>query len=139
VRASLPVHDPLLARASDLFAAGVDIHGSHDWNVVIKNFIPAYEPLAEPEAARIAFESSPLASVKNWRSPVLLVHADDDRNVPFSETVTLAEALRKQGVAFETLVYPDDVHGFLVHARWAEVFERSADLFDRHLKRSAGE
>jgi dipeptidyl aminopeptidase/acylaminoacyl peptidase len=124
-----------LARASDLFAAGVDIHGCHDWNVVIKNFVPSYEPLAEPEVARRAFESSPLASVKSWRSPVLLVHADDDRNVPFSETVTLAEALRKQGVAFETLVYPDDVHDFLLHARWREIFERSADFFDRHLKR----
>jgi dipeptidyl aminopeptidase/acylaminoacyl peptidase len=123
-----------LARASDLFAAGVDIHGCHDWNVVIKNFQSEYEPLAEPELARRAFESSPMASVKTWRSPVLLVHGDDDRNVPFSETVTLAEALRKQGVSFESLVYPDDVHDFLVHARWVEIFQRSADFFDRHLK-----
>lgn len=27
-----------LVRSSDLFAAGVDMHGVHDWNVVIKNF-----------------------------------------------------------------------------------------------------
>jgi dipeptidyl aminopeptidase/acylaminoacyl peptidase len=51
--------------------------------------------------ARRAFESSPLASVNTWRSPVLLIHGDDDRNVPFSESVDLAEALRKQGVPFE--------------------------------------
>jgi dipeptidyl aminopeptidase/acylaminoacyl peptidase len=124
-----------LARASDLFAAGVDIHGCHDWNVVIKNFVPSYDPLARPEVAKLAFESSPLASVKTWRSPVLLVHGDDDRNVPFSETVTLAEALRKQGVSFETLVFPDEVHDFLVHARWREIFERSSLFFDRTLAR----
>jgi dipeptidyl aminopeptidase/acylaminoacyl peptidase len=124
-----------LARNSDLFAAGVDIHGCHDWNVVIRNFQPEYEPLRVPEAARSAFEASPMASVASWRSPVLLVHGDDDRNVPFSETVTLAEALRKQGVPFETLVFPDEVHGFLLHARWLEVFERSADFLDRHLRR----
>ena len=124
-----------LARSSDLFAAGVDIHGCHDWNVVIQNFQPEYEPLRAPAAAKLAFESSPMASVATWRSPVLLVHGDDDRNVPFSETVTLAEALRKQGVPFETLIFPDDVHSFLRHARWVEAFERAADFLDRHLPR----
>ena len=123
-----------LARNSDLFAAGVDIHGCHDWNVVIKNFEPDYEPLREPAAAKRAFEASPMASVKTWRSPVLLVHADDDRNVPFSETVTLAEALRHQGVAFETLVFPDDVHDFLLHGRWKQIFERGAEFLERHLR-----
>ena len=33
-----------LARASDLFAAGVDIHGVHDWNVGIRTFVPTYDP-----------------------------------------------------------------------------------------------
>jgi dipeptidyl aminopeptidase/acylaminoacyl peptidase len=124
-----------LARNSDLFAAGVDIHGCHDWNVVIRNFQPDYEPLRVPEAAKLAFEASPMASVGSWRSPVLLVHGDDDRNVPFSETVTLAEALRKQGVPFESLIFPDDVHGFLLHAHWLEVFERAAGFLDRQLRR----
>ncbi|MBM3810274.1 MAG: S9 family peptidase [Acidimicrobiia bacterium] len=124
-----------LARASNLFAAGVDIHGVHDWNVVIRNFEPRYDPIARQQAATLAFESSPLAHVKGWRSPVLLIHGDDDRNVPFSESVTLAEALRKQGVPFEQLVFPDEVHGFLRYARWLELFEASARFLDRHLKR----
>ena len=33
-----------LARASDMFAAGVDFHGVHDWNEVIQNFTPGYDP-----------------------------------------------------------------------------------------------
>ena len=125
-----------LARASDLFAAGVDLHGVHNWNVTIKNFLPSYDAQAEPAFAKLAFESSPLASVKTWRSPVLLVHGDDDRNVPFSETVTLAEALRQQGVSFETLVYPDEVHDILLHRRWVQTYEAAADFFDRHLARA---
>ncbi len=122
-----------LARASDLFAAGVDFHGVHDWNVVIGNFEASYNPEKQQEAARIAFESSPMASVKLWRSPVLLIHGDDDRNVPFSETVTLADALRKQGVEFEELIFPDEVHDFLMHAHWLEAYHASADFFRRHL------
>lgn len=123
-----------LARASDLFAAGVDMHGVHDWNIVIRNFVPAYDPQAKPDAARLAFESSPLASIKTWRSPVLLIHGDDDRNVPFSETVHLVEALRNQGVEFEQLIFPDEIHDFLTHQDWLRAYRASADFLDRHLK-----
>jgi dipeptidyl aminopeptidase/acylaminoacyl peptidase len=124
-----------LSRASDIFAAGVDMHGVHDWNIVIRNFVPAYEPGANPNAARLAFESSPLSSMKTWRSPVLLIHGDDDRNVPFSETVHLVEALRNQGVEFEQLIFPDEIHDFLNFSDWVRAYRASADFLDRHLKK----
>ena len=124
-----------LSRASDLFAAGVDMHGVHDWNIVIRNFVPAYDPQAKPDAARLAFESSPLSSIKTWRSPVLLIHGDDDRNVPFGETVHLVEALRNQGVEFEQLIFPDEIHDFLTHADWLRAYHAAADFFERHLKK----
>jgi dipeptidyl aminopeptidase/acylaminoacyl peptidase len=123
-----------LARASSLFRAGVDIHGVHDWNVVIANFVPGYDPAKNAERARLAFESSPMASVEQWRSPVLLIHGDDDRNVPFSETVDLVAALRRQRVPFETLVFPDEIHELLVHADWLRAYAAAADFLDRHLK-----
>ena len=123
-----------LARASDLFSAGVDFHGVHDWNVVLQNFHPSYDAMKRAEAAKLAFESSPMAAVQSWRSPVLLIHGDDDRNVPFSETVDLAEALRKRGVAVEQLVFPDEIHNLLVHARWIAAYRAAADFFDRRLK-----
>jgi dipeptidyl aminopeptidase/acylaminoacyl peptidase len=123
-----------LARASDLFAVGVDFHGVHDWNNVIRNFVSAYDPNKDPRAAQIAFESSPLASISTWRSPVLLIHGDDDRNVPFHETVILAEALRKQGVTFEQLIFPDEIHGFLTHRRWLEAYEASAKFLGKYLQ-----
>ena len=123
-----------LSRASDLFAAGVDMHGVHDWNLVVRNFVPTYDPVAKPDAARLAFESSPLSSIKTWRSPVLLIHGDDDRNVPFSETVHLVEALRNQGVEFEQLIFPDEIHDFLRHEDWLRAYHASVDFLDRHLK-----
>ncbi len=123
-----------LARASDLFACGVDLHGVHDWNLEIPNWIPTYSPQKQPDAARLAYESSPLASVKTWRSPVLLVQGDDDRNVPFSEMVQLVVALRKQGVEFEQLVLPDEIHDFLMHASWLRAYHAGADFFDKQLR-----
>lgn len=126
-----------LAHASDLFAAGVDLHGVTDWNVVVKNFAPTYERLADPERTRKAVAASPIAAMAGWRSPVLLIHGDDDRNVPFSESVDLAIALRKQGVPFEQLIFPDDVHDFLLHTNWIRAYEAALDFFARKLRPSA--
>jgi dipeptidyl aminopeptidase/acylaminoacyl peptidase len=77
-----------LARASNMFAAGVDLHGVHDWNLELGSWLPAYDPAADPQGGRTAWLSSPLSSVSTWRSPVLLIQGDDDRNVQFSQTVT---------------------------------------------------
>jgi dipeptidyl aminopeptidase/acylaminoacyl peptidase len=122
-----------LARSSDLYAAGVDLHGVHDWNQELRNWVPSYNPEAHADAARVAWESSPMSSVKTWRSPVLLIHGDDDRNVPFSETVDLADALRKQGVQFEELIFPDEIHDFLLYRSWVSAYSAAANFFDRHL------
>jgi N-acyl-D-aspartate/D-glutamate deacylase/dipeptidyl aminopeptidase/acylaminoacyl peptidase len=121
-----------LARNSDLFAAGVDLHGVHDWSVRISG--SSWIDYADRDAIKIARESSPIGSVEKWRSPVLLIHGDDDRNVAFSQTVELARRLREQKVYFEQLVFPDEIHDFLLHRHWLEIYKAGADFFDRQLK-----
>lgn len=127
-----------LARNSDVFAAGVDMHGVHDWSV----FLPRWEnrPGApdHKEAEKLAFESSPDASVSSWKSPVLLIHGDDDRNVPFGQTVDLAQRLREQKVNFEQLIFPDEIHDFLVWGNWVRAYKASADFFDKELRQARG-
>ena len=86
------------------------------------------------ERARVARESSPIGSVDKWKSPVLLIHGDDDRNVEFSQTVNLVRRLRANGVYFEELVYPDEIHDFLLHRDWLRAYRAGVDFFDRHLK-----
>jgi dipeptidyl aminopeptidase/acylaminoacyl peptidase len=126
-----------LARASDLFAAGVDFHGVHDWTVRnaanAANMDSAVNDPARQEAARVAFASSPMSSLRTWHSPVLLIHGDDDRNVNFNETVSLAAALRQQGVYFEQLIIPDEIHSFLRHQSWLRGYHAAADFFKRKL------
>jgi len=130
-----------LARASDLFAAGVDFHGVHDWTVRNAANAPgnaaivdsAVNEPARQEAARVAFASSPMSSVRSWHSPVLLIHGDDDRNVNFTETISMAAALRQQGVYFEQLIIPDEIHSFLRHQSWLRGYHAAADFFKRKL------
>ncbi len=126
-----------LSRAPELFAAGVDFHGVHDWST-LRNFDVTSDVGGNPEAveavaraARLAFDSSPMASVKTWKAPVLLIHGDDDRNVAFSQTVMLVEALRKQGTPFEELIFPNEIHDFLLQRHWAEAYRATAEFFGR--------
>lgn len=121
-----------LARNSDLFAAGVDLHGVHDWSARFSG--ATWVDYNDREAIRIARESSPISAVEKWRSPVLLIHGDDDRNVAFSQTVDLVRRLREAGVTHEVIVYPDEVHDFLLHRHWLEIYRASADFLARYLK-----
>ena len=128
-----------LARNSDLFKAGVDLHGVHDWSVFLAHWgeltgaRSAGTPPDYEQAVKLAFESSPNASVDKWRSPVLLIQGDDDRNVPFSQTVDLAEQLRDRKVPFEEIVFPDEIHDFLRWSSWMHAYAAAADFFDRTL------
>ena len=123
-----------LSRASDLFAAGVDFHGVHDWNQGIRTFMPDYNVHDDPEFSSRAFGASPLSTVDTWKSPVLLIHGDDDRNVSFIESINLLVELRKRKVEVEQLVLPDEVHDFLRHQNWVRGYKATADFFNRRLK-----
>jgi dipeptidyl aminopeptidase/acylaminoacyl peptidase len=125
-----------LARNSDLFAAGVDFHGVHDWSVFLPRWDANTPAAPDLEAARkLAYESSPNSSVQLWKSPVLLIQGDDDRNVPFSQTVDLAQRLRENHVPLGIMVFPDEVHGFLMHKTWVKAYGATADFFNRQLKK----
>jgi dipeptidyl aminopeptidase/acylaminoacyl peptidase len=127
-----------LARASDLFAAGVDLHGVHDWSLEVDLWKPSSEFTWDRAAAsKLAWDSSPMASLDTWRSPVLLMQGDDDRNVLFAQTVRLANALRARGVPVEEHVFPDEIHDFLLHRDWVTAYRLGADFFDRKLAEPA--
>ncbi|MFC1628835.1 alpha/beta hydrolase family protein, partial [Gemmatimonadota bacterium] len=131
-----------LARDSDLFKAGVDLHGVHNWADQLewwgRGEGTGTGQSVPDQRMRTAFESSPVADIDSWRSPVLIVHGDDDRNVPFEASIDLVRRLRRKGdVIFEELYFVDEVHGFLLHRNWLEVFRRATAFFDRYLKEGA--
>lgn len=126
-----------LARDSDLFAAGVDLHGVHDWSLRGRRRSGGGWGITSEELQRSAHDSSPVADVAFWSSPVLFIHGDDDRNVDFVQTTDLVQRLRALGKAhIEILIFPDEVHGFLLYKNWLRAFSAAADFFNRFLKSS---
>ena len=125
-----------LSQAPNLFAVGVDIHGVHNWNDEIPTFATWYDYAKFPDIAKKALQSSPVYYIKNWKAPVLLIHGDDDRNVPFSESVNIAEMLRKQGVHVEQLIFPDEVHFFLLHQNWVKAYDATFEFINKEFSKN---
>lgn len=122
-----------LGRDSKLFAAGVDIHGVHNRS----QFMPPPSATTAPDvdtALKVSWMSSPVAYVNTWTSPVLLIHADDDRNVDFGQTIDLLRRLEDKGVPFEYLAIPDDTHHWMKYSNALRVDEVTAAFLISHLK-----
>jgi dipeptidyl aminopeptidase/acylaminoacyl peptidase len=108
-----------LARNSDLFALGVDYAGVH-----------LYGNSLDP--SDLSYKSSAISNIEKWKSPVLIIQGDDDRNVYFSQTVGLVSLLRAHNVEYELLVLPDDVHDSLIYGRWIQLLERMEAFLKKH-------
>ncbi|HEY5491854.1 MAG TPA: prolyl oligopeptidase family serine peptidase, partial [Gemmatimonadaceae bacterium] len=104
-----------LARNSDVFVAGVDYAGVHLYGSSL-------------DTAALSFKSSAVGSIDKWKSPVLLVQGDDDRNVDFAQMVGLVQLLRARNIYYELTVIPDDTHESLLHKNWVDTWERT-DIF----------
>jgi dipeptidyl aminopeptidase/acylaminoacyl peptidase len=128
-----------LGRNSDVFAAGVDIHGVHTRVPPRNDRLEIAAALGDgvtqaqlDEALRVAWQSSPDASAGTWRSPVLFIHGDDDRNVRVDETVELTQRLRAKGdVHIEEIIIPDEIHDFLLYRTWLRVDAATSEFFER--------
>jgi dipeptidyl aminopeptidase/acylaminoacyl peptidase len=124
-----------LAKDSKLFAAGVDFHGVHDWLVqssLITAFRDRYEKAPDYDLAlKTAWLSSPDAYVGTWKSPVLIIQGDDDRNVRVSHSIDLVNRLEKKGVPYETMMIVDDTHEWMKWSNAVTVYGAAADFFVR--------
>jgi dipeptidyl aminopeptidase/acylaminoacyl peptidase len=120
-----------LARNSDIFRAGVDMAGVHNWATL--RDADYGRKVGTPAERQIAERSSPVASVNTWRSPVFMSQGDDDRNVAFSQGVDLATRLRARGVEVVELVFPNEVHENLTYAHMLQLYGESSAWLLRKL------
>ena len=120
-----------LARASDSIAVGVDYAGVYNWASMLATL---GAPIEDADAKRRALASSPVATIDRWRSPVLVVQADDDRNVPASQSTELIQDLRAHDVPHEQLLLPNEVHDLTRYQSWLTLFGATDAYLDRYLQ-----
>jgi dipeptidyl aminopeptidase/acylaminoacyl peptidase len=122
-----------LARDSGLFKVGVDIHGVHDLDG--RYDLPeGYEVAPDYEEAKeIAWNSSPIADLDTWTSPVLFIHSDDDRNVNVSQTTNLIRRFDELKKPYESILIPGDTHHWMKWENMIRVSNETANFLQKHL------
>ena len=77
---------------------------------------------------------SPISFVSRVRTPVLIVHGEDDTNVPLGQAIYFHRALSRFGAEHEFVVYPREGHGFTERHHQLDLLRRMRAWFDRWLR-----
>lgn len=80
--------------------------------------------------------SSPISFAFRIRTPVLLLHGEEDPNVPLGQALYLDRALRRHDVEHQLVVYPREGHGIWERAHQIDVLSRTVAWFDKYLVKS---
>lgn len=86
------------------------------------------------ENPKFVWERSPLAHIKNARTPTLIAHGEKDKRVPLGQGWELYRALKLMNVPTEFVIYPREPHGLLERAHQLDFLNRVLEWFDRYLK-----
>lgn len=93
-----------------------------------------FEDFGRIEMLKAAFAASPVAALSTWRSPLLIVHGDDDRNVPVAQSIDLIERLNTARIPHEEIIIPNEIHSFLLHQSSFQVDQAVVRFFGEQLK-----
>lgn len=77
---------------------------------------------------------SPSKFVKNFRTPILIIHSELDYRVPFGEGLQLFTAAQRMGVDSKLLVFPDEGHWVLKPQNSQLWYHTVLDWMDKYLK-----
>jgi dipeptidyl aminopeptidase/acylaminoacyl peptidase len=127
-----------LVTQSDRFRAGVSSAGisnlvSFHYTAYYHDYLPV-EFGAYPHEGGLAdrlWERSPLRHVARVRTPLLLLHGENDNDVPVAESEQFYAALHEVGVPTEMVRYPREGHGLRETAHQVDALERAITWYER--------
>jgi dipeptidyl aminopeptidase/acylaminoacyl peptidase len=124
----------------DLFAAAVDEVGIANFETFLQNTAEyrralreaEYGPLSDPGFLKSV---SPIYKVDKIRTPLFVVHGENDPRVPVGEARQIAAAIATRGGVVDTLIFPDEGHGAAKRPNVLTEYRRQVEFFDKHLKK----
>lgn len=123
----------------DLFSAAVDVVGIANFKTFLENTADyrrhlresEYGPLSDPEFLR---EVSPIHKAHLIKTPLLVVHGENDPRVPVGEARQILDAVISGGGVADSLIFPDEGHGSSKRVNIIAEYRKQVEFFDKHLK-----
>lgn len=120
-----------------LFAAGINVAGVGDYRLWFRDPGGRWvvsrmgTPEENPEVYDLA---APADRVEAIERPLLMLHGTSDVNVPYFESVHLADRLLRAGKDFEFVTYPGEFHYFHREHVLRDAWKRVRRFFAHHLR-----
>ena len=128
----------------DAFKVGVNIFGVTNWLRTLKSIPPywesfrnaLYQELGDPYSAdSIRLRAiSPLFHAENVKHPIMVLQGANDPRVLQVESDEIVEAVKKNGVPVEYIVFPDEGHGFVKKENEIKGYGAILTFLDQYLK-----
>ncbi len=132
----------MITEYPNLFAAAADAVGIANFKTFLENTKAyrramresEYGPLTDPE---FLDEISPIHKADQIKTPLLVIHGENDPRVPVGEARQIIEAIIGQGGAVDSLIFPDEGHGVAKRKNIIREYRKQVEFFDRYLKQSS--
>jgi dipeptidyl aminopeptidase/acylaminoacyl peptidase len=129
----------------DLFAAAMELYGVVDRatfnertnrNSAIRWMMKmGGSPEEKPEAYRRA---NTLLDVSKIKTPLLIMHGENDPQVPPYESAQFVRALKAQGKTYYYFTYPNELHGFSQRDHRLDAWRRQLAFLEKYIQPRIG-
>jgi len=128
----------------DLFSAAIDEVGITNFVTFLENTADYRRALREAEYGpledREFLESiSPLNKADRIRTPLLVIHGENDPRVPVGEAHQIADAIQGRGGEVELLLFSDEGHGVSKRPNVLTSYRKQVEFLNKYLKHGATE
>ncbi|MEO1434787.1 MAG: alpha/beta fold hydrolase, partial [Bacteroidota bacterium] len=128
----------------DEFAVGVNIFGVTNWLRTLNSIPPYWESFREALYAEMGdpttadstrlYNISPLFHAENVTKPLMVLQGANDPRVLQVESDEIVEAVKKNGVPVEYVLFPDEGHGFVKKENEIKGYGDIRVFLDKYLK-----
>ncbi len=131
-----------LAFRPEAFKVGVNIFGVSNWIRTLESIPPyweaqrkaLYDEIGDPvKDKEFLTATSPLFHAKEIRAPLMVIQGANDPRVIKPESDDIVEAVKKNNVPVEYVVFPDEGHGFSKKKNQMESSKRILEFLDKYL------
>ena len=137
--------EPATLQCLVLRAAPTDMKGASHLTeglglAAVVSFLGLALPIDDRSNEKLFAASSPISLVSRSAPPVLLIHGDVDRTVPYQQSVAMESALQAVNVPVSLLRIPGGDHGpdfgaaGKPHPEWPDYMGETVQWLDRYLK-----
>lgn len=132
-----------LAYQPEVFNVGVDIFGVSNWVRTLESIPPywesfklaLYQEIGDPtKDKQHLHDISPLFAADKIRKPLMVLQGANDPRVIKPESDDIVDAIRKNGLPVEYVVFSDEGHGFTKKKNQIEGYGAVLKFLDKYLK-----